>query len=224
MECNFCPFCADETADDLNVHSQNCSEYQESLATNNCPFCSCPEEECFVQAHAKFRIAMKSKSNPIEYPKLENEDFVPIKNGTKIWEYFLFNFKDKLAKCTICPKTLSVLKGTQGLNSHIKAKHQNIFKSFKENLMPLENIKTPSSKYILAQSSKKSFKKTIKKSKCEPSADILEENINSTNPKKRARTDENLWEHLLEQENQIFVEENSFEANFTQADLDFVLL
>ena len=217
MECNFCPFCADETADDLNVHSQNCSEYQESLATNNCPFCSSSIEECFNQDHLDFRKAMKSKSKPIEYPKLENEDFVPIKNGTKIWEYFLFNFKDKLAKCTICPKTLSVLKGTQGLNSHIKAKHQNIFKSFKENLMPLEKIKTPSN-------SKKSFKKAIKKSKCEPSADILEENINSTNPKKRARTDENLWEHLLEQENQIFVEENSFEANFTQADLDFVLL
>ena len=216
MECNFCPFCADETADDLNVHSQNCSEYQESLATNNCPFCSSSIEECFNQDHLDFRKAMKSESKPIEYPKLENEDFVPIKNGTKIWEYFLFNFKDKLAKCTICPKTLSVLKGTQGLNSHIKAKHQNIFKSFKENLMPLEKIKTPSN-------SKKSFKKAIKKSKCEPSADILEENVNSTNPKKRApcaaKTDEKLWEQILGYET-----ENTFEANFTQADLDFVLL
>ena len=79
--------------------------------------------------------------------------------------------KASIAKCTICSNTKSVLKGTQGLNSHIKARHPNIFESFKENLMPLENIKTPSSKYILAQSSKKSFKKTIKKSKCEPSAD-----------------------------------------------------
>ena len=89
--------------------------------------------------------------------------------------------------------------------------------------MPLENIKTPSSKYILAQSSKKSFKKAIKKSKCEPSADILEENINSTNPKKKApnapKTDENLWEQILGYET-----ENTFEANYTQADLDFVLL
>ena len=213
MEYNFCPFCAEETTDDLDVHGQNCLEYKESLATNNCPFCSCPEEECFVQAHAKFRIAMKSKSKQNEYPKLENEDFVRVKNAAKIWKFFLFNKKDKIAKCTICSNTKRVLKGTQGLNIHMEAQHLNIFESFKENIMPRKNKKT-----------KKSFKKTIKKSKCEPSADILEENINSTNPKKRARTDENLWEHLLEQENQIFVEENSFEANFTQADLDFVLL
>ena len=213
MEYNFCPFCAEETTDDLNVHGQNCFDYQESLATNKCPFCSCPEEECFVQAHAKFRIAMKSKSIPIEYPKLEeNEDFVRIKNGTKIWEFFLFNHKDKIAKCTICSNTKRVLKGTQGLNIHMEAQHPNIFESFNENIMPLKNKKT-----------KKSFKKTIKKSKCEPNADILEKNINSTNPKKKApnspKTDEKLWEQILGYET-----ENTFEANYTQADLDFVLL
>ena len=72
MKYNFCPFCAEETTDDLDVHGQNCSEYQESLATNNCPFCSSPIEECFVQSHLKFRKAMKSKSKSIEYPeKLE---------------------------------------------------------------------------------------------------------------------------------------------------------
>ena len=211
MEYNFCPFCAEETADNLVVHGQNCSEYQESLATNNCPFCSSPIEECFVRTHVKFRKAMESKCKP----KLENQDFVPIKNASKIWEFFLFNKKDKIAKCTICSSTKSVLKSTRGLNSHIKARHPKIFESFKENLMPLENIKTSSS-------SKKSFKKTIKKSKCEPSADILEENINSTNPKKRApsepRTNETLWEQILG-----YKEENTFEANFTQADLDFVL-
>jgi hypothetical protein len=216
MKYNFCPFCAEETTDDMDVHGQNCSDYQESLATNNCPFCSSSIEECFNQAHLKFRKAMKSKSKQIEYPKLENEDFAPIKNATKIWEFFLFNKKDKIAKCTICSITKSVLNGTQGLNSHLKARHPNIFESFKENLMALENIKTPSN-------SKKSIKKTIKKSKCEPSADILEENINSTNPKKREpsvpRTDETLWEQILGYET-----ENTFEANFTQADLDFVLL
>ena len=107
--------------------------------------------------------------------KLENEDFVPIKKGAKIWEFFLFNKKDKIAKCIICSNTKSVLKGTQGLNSHIKTRHPDIFESFKENLMPLENTKTPSSKYILAQSSEKLFKKTIQKSKCEPSADNKKE-------------------------------------------------
>ena len=52
---------------------------------------------------------------------------------------------------------------------------------------------------------------------------LLEKNINSTNPKKRApcaaKTDEKLWEQILG-----YKEENTFEANFTQADLDFVLL
>ena len=121
MEYNFCPFCAEETTDDLDVHGQNCSEYQESLATNNCPFCKCLIGGCWVEQHSNYRKAMKSKTKPIEYPQK------------------------------------------------------------------------------------------------------IEENIDSTNPKKRApsvpRTDENLWEQILG-----YKQENSFEANFTQADLDFVLL
>ena len=121
MEYNFCPFCAEQTTDDLDVHGQNCSKYQESLTTNNCPFCSCLIGECWVEQHSNYRKAMKSKTKPIEYPQK------------------------------------------------------------------------------------------------------IEENINSTNPMKRApsepRTNETLWEQLLG-----YKEENTFEANFTQADLDFVLL
>ena len=67
MENNFCLFCAEETTDDLDVHGQNCLEYQESLAKNNCPFCSSRMEECLVQLHSNYRKAMKSKSKTIEY-------------------------------------------------------------------------------------------------------------------------------------------------------------
>ena len=148
------------------VHEANNSIKSEFLQSSDNPkIDNNLEQDCQMAAD----LAAVSIKNARE--KLENEDFVPIKKGAKIWEFFLFNKKDKIAKCTICSNTKSVLKGTQGLNSHIKARHPNIFESFKENLMPLENTKTPSSEYILAQSSKKSFKKTIKKSKCEPSAD-----------------------------------------------------
>ena len=116
MEYNLCPFCVKETRDDLDVHGQNCSEYQESLATNNCPFCSCLIGGCSLQQHFNYRKAMKSKTKPIEYPQK------------------------------------------------------------------------------------------------------MEENINSTNPC-AAKTEEKLWEQILG-----YKTENSFEANFTQADLDFVLL
>ena len=65
MENNFCPFCVKETTDDLDVHGQNCSEYQESLRTNNCPFCSCLIGACWVQQHSNYRKAMKSKKEKI---------------------------------------------------------------------------------------------------------------------------------------------------------------
>ena len=121
MENNLCPFCVKETTDDLDVHGQNCSKYQESLATNNCPFCSCLIGECWVDQHSNYRKAMESKTKPIEYPQK------------------------------------------------------------------------------------------------------IEENINLTNPKIiapcGAKTDEKLWEQILGYET-----ENSFVANYTQADLDFVLL
>ena len=123
MENNFCPFCIEETTEDLDVHGHNCSKYQESLATNYCPFCHEQIGACWVQQHSNYRKAMKSKTKPIEYPQK------------------------------------------------------------------------------------------------------IEENRNSTNPKERApsvpRKDENLpkfWEQILG-----YKEENTFEANFTQADLDFVL-
>ena len=61
MENNFCPFCAEETTEDLSKHGQECIEYQETLATNNCPFCSTSIEECFVEQH--FKYIQHTKSN-----------------------------------------------------------------------------------------------------------------------------------------------------------------
>ena len=72
MEKNSCPFCAEETTDDLFEHGKDCFEYKDSLAMKDCPFCSIPIEDCIVEQHWKYRKMME---NPDDIQRLLEEHF-----------------------------------------------------------------------------------------------------------------------------------------------------
>ena len=65
MAYNFCLFCVEETDKDLSEHGKDCTEYQENVATNNCPFCCTQIDQCCVVQ--VWKISLDLPSWPIKF-------------------------------------------------------------------------------------------------------------------------------------------------------------